>query len=243
MNTETITIKDHMNPDRDRTNEKLWKRNLNDLRETFIERYIRSGFIPKYMITRNYYYHVHDIDKVEEDNDRVNKVLGDLFNQRGIIDYEIGIDHFIERHKDKIVRKVGQEDEWIVKRGSFHVHTLLCNIDDKVVTRPNRKIRKILKKIYGKDGISENMIKTRWGLNHIKKILINYSLRDRCGFIGNSVNSLDIQDSSDYSSYDGYTGWKGMVSYVTKDMYSIDRIDEVFDFKNNKTLRGLKTKI
>ena len=62
MNTETITIKDHMNPDRDRTNEKLWKRNLNDLRETFIERYIRSGFIPKYMITRNYYYHVHDID-------------------------------------------------------------------------------------------------------------------------------------------------------------------------------------
>ena len=98
----------------DKHKDKTWKKNLNSIRETFIESYIRSGLIPEYMITRNYYYHVHDIDKVEEDNDRVNKVLGDLFNQRGIIDYEIGIDHFIERHKDKIVRKVGQEDECIV---------------------------------------------------------------------------------------------------------------------------------
>ena len=30
-----------------------------------------------------------------------------------------------------------------------------------------------------------------------------------------------------------------MVSYVTKDMYSIDSIDEIFDYKNNKTLRGM----
>ena len=107
-------------------------------------------------------------------------------------------------------------------------------MDERVLTRPNRKIKKLIQKIYGQKGIPDKEDKETTIM-----CLIDYALRDRCSFIGHSNNSLDIRNSRHYAGYGGYTGWKGMVSYVTKDMYSIDSIDEIFDYKNNKTLRGM----
>ena len=212
--------------------EKLWKYRRDYMRETFIENYITSGLIPTYMITRNYYYEEHGREKVIRNNSRVGKVLEDLFNPRNKVEYAVGIDHFIERHKDSL--GLNEKDEWVVKKGSYHVHTLISDMDERVLTRPNRKIKKLIQKIYGQKGIPDKEDKETTIM-----CLIDYALRDRCSFIGHSNNSLDIRNSRHYAGYGGYTGWKGMVSYVTKDMYSIDSIDEIFDYKNNKTLRGM----
>ncbi len=221
----------------DKHKDKTWKKNLNSIRETFIESYIRSGLIPEYMITRNYYYDVYSRNKVINDNKRVSNVLGDLFNPRDSKEYRLGVTHFIERHKDSFEKN--EDNEWVVKLGSFHVHTLVSGIDDKVITRPNRKLKKLIKRVFDHKVVPRSFYETQWGSTFVKKCLIENALRDpeRCSFIGHSKNSLDIQSTEEYAGYDGYTGWKGMVSYVTKNMYNIDNIDEVFDFDNNKLLR------
>jgi hypothetical protein len=65
---------------------------------------------------------------------------------------------------------------------------------------------------------------------------MEYAIRQRCDFIGNSKNSLDIQIKEEYSSYQGYKGWKGMVAYCTKKMYNVDNIDEIYDQVNSYIL-------
>ena len=224
----------HKTDEYDKHKDKTWKKNLNSIRETFMEGYIRSGLIPEYMITRNYYYDVHSRNKVIKDNKRVSNILGDLFNPRDSKEYRLGISHFIERHKDSLEKN--KDNEWVVKLGSFHVHTLVSGIDDKVITRPNRKLKKLIKRVFDHKVVPRSFYKTNWDRNFVKKCLIENALRDRCSFIGHSKNSLDIQQSEEYAGYDGYYGWKGFVSYVTKKMYNIDNIDEVFDFDNNKLL-------
>ena len=48
--------------------------------------------------------------------------------------------------------------------------------------------------------------------------------------------SIDIQPSDEYGSFDGYKGWKGQVAYVTKNMYNVDNIVEIYDSKNSSVL-------
>ena len=45
-----------------------------------------------------------------------------------------------------------------------------------------------------------------------------------------------ISNRDEYGSYDGYIGWKGMVAYVTKTMYNVDNIVEVYDRENSSIL-------
>ena len=78
--------------------------NQTHIRETIIDEY-SNGIPPSYMITRSYHYDQQDRDLVQEHNDRINRVLDDLFNPRGMSDRWIQKDHFIERHKDKLVKK------------------------------------------------------------------------------------------------------------------------------------------
>jgi hypothetical protein len=230
---------------------KRWHINQNNIRDTFIDEYVNSGYKPTYMITRTYYYEQNDIKKVKEDNKRMNNVIEDFLNQRSVNDYYINKDHFIEQHKDKLVKKTKKpvlntiikewELDWDgssieIKQGGFHVHSLLSEIDDSVVLNPNGKIRKAIEKIYGLDTIPISLRESDEGLMRVKTDLLEYALRKRCDFIGNSQMSLDIQVSQEYGSFDGYKGWKGMVAYVTKTMYNVDNIVQVYDYDNSDIL-------
>jgi hypothetical protein len=181
----------------------------------------------------------------------MNNVIDDFLNPRSSGDYYICKDHFIEQHKDKLVKKTKKpvlntiikewELDWDgssveIKKGGFHVHSLFSEIDDNVVLNPNGKIRKAIEKIYGLDTIPISLLESDEGLTRVKTDLLEYALRKRCDFIGDSQMSLDIQVSHEYGSFDGYRGWKGMVAYVTKTMYNVDNIVQVYDYDNSDIL-------
>jgi len=105
-----------------------------------------------------------------------------------------------------------------------------------VVLNPNGKIRKAIEKIYGLDTIPISLLESDEGLTRVKTDLLEYALRRRCDFIGDSRMSLDIQVSQEYDSFDGYKGWKGLVAYVTKSMYNVDNIVQVYDYENSDIL-------
>ena len=238
----------HQNFIKDKHQNKKWRINQNHIRDTFIEEYNNSPYIPTYMITRNYHYDEYNIDRVKSDNKRINMVIEDFLNPRGMSEYFICKDHFIERHKDKLVEKKTikrktKEDVYDfdfameIKPGGFHVHTLFSQIDDDIVLNPNSKIRKSLDKIYGWDQIPISLMQDEEGMNRVKSDLIEYAIRQRCDFIGNSKESIDIQVKEEYAEYDGYRSWKGMVAYCTKNMYNVDNIDEIYDQENSYILK------
>ena len=239
----------HKEDTNDTNKDKRWKINQNHIRETFIEEYSSSGYRPGYLITRNYYYDQQDRYEVVAHNDRMNRVLDDFFNPRGKSEYELTHDHFIERHKDQLVKKDPKailntitdeyELDWCqveIKRGGFHVHTLLSEIDDDVVLHPNKKIRKAIERIYGMDQVPVSLLQSEEGMTQLKTDLIDYAIRQRCDFLGNSKDSLDITPEAEYEGYDGYRGWKGLIAYVTKNMYNVDNMVEIYDSKNSTIL-------
>jgi len=228
-----------------------WKINQNNIRDTFMDEYVSSGYKPAYMVTRSYYYEQNNIKEVKEDNKRMNDVLDDFLNPRLSNDYYISKNHFIEQHKDKLVKKSKRpvlntiikewELDWDgssveIQKGGFHVHSLFSEIDDDVVLNPNGKIRKSIEKIYGLDTIPISLLESDEGLTRIKTDLLEYAIRKRCDFVGKGQLSLDIQASSEYGSFDGYRGWKGMVAYCTKTMYNVDNIVQVYDYDNSDIL-------
>ena len=228
-----------------------WKINQNNIRDTFIDEYASSGYKPAYMVTRSYYYEQNNIKEVKEDNKRMNDVLNDFLNPRFSNDYSISKNHFIEQHKDKLVKKSKRpvlntiikelELDWDgssveIQKGGFHVHSLFSEIDDNVVLNPNGKIRKSIEKIYGLDTIPISLLESDEGLTRVKTDLLEYAIRKRCDFVDKGQLSLDIQESSEYGSFDGYRGWKGMVAYCTKTMYNVDNIVQVYDYDNSDIL-------
>ena len=228
--------------------------NKNHIRDTFIDEYNRSGFVPQYMITRVYYYDQHNIKNVRKHNDRVNRVIDDFFNPRGIDKYYLMKDHFIEQHKSKLIKKEKiqvrntitneYELDWDgssveIKEGSFHIHSLISGIDDMVVLNPNGKIRNAIPRIYGIETIPISLLESEEGLTRVKTDLLDYAIRERCDFIGTSGKAIDIQSAQDYGTYDGFRGWKGMVAYVTKEMYNVENIVQVYDYENSGILGHL----
>ena len=235
----------------DKHKDKQWRINQSHIIDTFIEEYNSSGFIPSYMITRNYYYVMRNRDKVLEHNERIGNVINDMFNPRSASNYHILCDHYIERHKDKMVKKaedkrpilntITQEIEFDfsnvhIQKGGFHVHTLVSEISDEVIIQPNSKIRKSIERIYGTDQIPVSLLQDDWGMTKIKTDIMDYTIRKRCDFIGNSIDTIDITPVTEYDGFDGYKGWKGMVAYVCKTMYNVDNMVEVYDHKNNTIL-------
>jgi len=236
----------HQSEPNPRHKNKRWKINQNHIRDTMIDEYSR-GFRPEYLITRVYHYDQQSRDKVVEDNKRMNNVVNDFFNPRGKSDYHISLDHFVERHKDKLVKKEriqvkdtildDYEFDWRmeVRKGGFHIHTLISEISDEVVLTGPKKVRDAIDRIYG---IGEIPLSLRddEGLVRVKTDLLEHSIRNRCDFVSNSNQSIDIQIASEYSGYDGYKGWKGMVAYVTKNMYNVDNMVEIYDKDNSQVL-------
>ena len=226
---------------------KGWRINQTHIRETIIDEYKRSCPPPSYMVTRSYHYDQQDREEVERHNERINRVLDDLFNPRGMSDRWIQKDHFIERHKDKLVKKHPVKvkdtllDEWEfdwqkeVKKGGFHVHTLLSDPPDDAIWNPSKRIRDLIERIYGLDEIPVSL-RDEEGLVRVKTDLIERALRDRCDFVSTSHMSLDIQPSDEYGEFDGYRGWQGQVAYITKNMYNVDNIIEIYDSKNSSVL-------
>jgi hypothetical protein len=225
---------------------KNWRINRTHIRETIIDEY-SNGIQPRYMITRSYHYDQQDRSLVEEHNDRINMVLDDFFNPRGMPDRWIQKDHFIERHKDKLVRKEEvqvkntildeMEFDWRmeIKKGGFHVHSLISDPPDDAVWCPSSRVQKAIERVYGMDEIPISL-RNDEGLVMVKKELIERALRDRCDFMSTSHMSIDIHPSDEYGSFDGYRGWKGQVAYVTKNMYNVDNIVEIYDSKNSTVL-------
>jgi len=241
----------HQEEEDEKYSTKRWKINQNHIRDTFIDEYSNSGFKPEYMVTRTYYYEQDNIKEVKEDNKRVNDVIDDFFNPRESSKYCIIKDHFIEQHKDKLVKKTKKPvlntimNEWEldwdgtsveIKKGGFHTHSLFSGIDDNIVLNPNGQIRKAIEKIYGLDTIPISLLESEEGLDKVKRDLLDYAMRRRCDFIGKSSMSLDIQSAQEYGRFDGYKGWKGIVAYVTKTMYNIDNIVQVYDYENSEIL-------
>ena len=230
---------------------KRWYINKNHIRDTFIDEYGYSGYKPCYMVTRTYYYEQNDIKKVKEDNKRMNNVVEDILNPRNKPDYYICKDHFIETHKDKLVKKEKKPvlntimQEWEldwdggsleIRKGGFHVHTLFSEIDDSVILNPNGKVRKLIEKIYGLDTIPVSLLESDEGMTRVKTELLEYVIRQRCDFIGKGQLGLDIQVAEEYGHFDGYRGWKGLVAYVTKMMYNVDNIVQIYDYENSDIL-------
>jgi len=226
--------------------DKGWRINQNHIRETFMEEY--SYVKPAYMITRSYYDEQDDRESIVVNNRRMNDVIDDFFNPRGSGEYYITKDHFIERHKDKLVKKspyrvldtLMQEYEmdWCVevKRGGFHVHTLVGPIDDKVIDNPNSRIRKSVPYIYGIEQYPYSLRQDDEGRERIKMDLLEYAIRGRCDFVGNSRQGVDITPVDECKAFDGYSGWRGMVAYVTKTIYNVDMLLEVYDDRNSDIL-------
>lgn len=236
----------HSTHTKSKTTDKRWKVNKDHIRDTLIEAY-EEGFKPSFMLTRSYHYDEQDRDRVVSHNSRINDVVNDFFDPRRKSNVPICLDHFMERHKDKLVKKNRQRvkdtirNEWEhdwgmeIKKGGFHTHTLVSYIPDELVLEGSSRVRKAIDKIYG---IGEIPISLREeeGLERVKQDLLEYAIRDRCDFIGNSDMSIDVKIEGEYESYDGYRGWKGMVAYVTKDMYNVDKMVEIYDTENNYVL-------
>ena len=87
--------------------------------------------------------------------------------------------------------------------------------------------------VYGMDNPPLSLCKTDEGLKQIKRDLLNYEIRNRCDFLGNSKDSLDITSADEKAGYDGFAGWKGIVAYCLKDVYNVDTLLEVYDDTNS----------
>ena len=213
-----------------------WKKNLLQMREKIIDQYNDSGTVPEYMITRSYVQHESDRQLVIRNNKRVNAVIDDLFNPRRVNNYHLSKDHFLERHKDELIE---ENDEWKIRVGGFHVHTLISHINEDTFIKPNRNIRKSLNHIYGREVTPIELVKEK-GKNEVVRQLLTHNITRTCGFVGTGKSSINIVGSSDHKEFDGYTGWKGLISYCTKQMYNTDKIIEIYDHQNSSSLLTTK---
>ena len=221
---------------KDKYEDKNWKQNLTLMREKIIDQYNQKNSIPEYMITRSYVRYESDRRLVVRNNKRINAVIDDLFNPRRKKDYHLSKDHFLERHKDQLIE---ENEEWRVRVGGFHVHTLITSIDDQVFKKPNRNIRKSLNHIYGREITPIDLVREK-GKDQVVRELLTHNITRRCGFVGTGKNSLNIIGSSDHKDFDGYTGWMGLISYCTKQMYNTDKIIEIYDHQNSSSLLTTK---
>jgi len=237
----------HNNID-DKHSGKKWRTTQLSIINAFIEEYNASGFYPEYFITRNYWYKQYNRDKVVENNKRLTNVINDFIKPTN--SKPIFIDHFIEKHKDK-QRTIKDDDAKIVLvkntisgqyeddveyeliEGSYHTHTIVTGIDDDKIFYPNCKIQSAIENVYGMERPPISLLETDEGLIKIKKDLLNYEIRKRCNFLGNSKESLDITPANENAGRDGFQGWKGLVAYCLKDVYNVDTLLEVYDDKNS----------
>ena len=227
---------------------KKWRTTQLSITNTFIEEYNASGFYPEYLITRNYWYKQSNRDKVVEHNKRLTNVVMDFIKPTNI--KPIFIDHFIEKHKDK-QRSIKDDDAKIVLvkntisgqyeddveyeliEGTYHTHTIVTGIDDDKIFYPNCKIQSAIENVYGMERPPISLLETDEGLKKIKKDLLNYEIRKRCNFLGNSKDSLDITSADEKAGRDGFQGWKGIVAYCLKNVYNVDTLLEIYDDKNS----------
>ena len=227
---------------------KKWRTTQLSIINTFIEEYNASGFYPEYLITRNYWYKQSNRDKVVEHNKRLTNVVMDFIKPTNI--KPIFIDHFIEKHKDK-QRSIKDDDAKIVLvkntisgqyeddveyeliEGAYHTHTIVTGIDDDKIFYPNCKIQSAIENVYGMERPPISLLETDEGLKKIKKDLLNYEIRKRCNFLGNSKDSLDITSADEKAGRDGFQGWKGIVAYCLKNVYNVDTLLEIYDDKNS----------
>ena len=230
------------------TIKKRWRINRDHIRDTFIDEYNHSGYRPNYLITVSYWYDEYDRKQVQKNNKRINDVVGDFFNPKQSERFITTLDHFIEVGKKKLVKTkpklvkglMGMEYDWDteIEEGTYHSHSLMSYIPDECITKPLKKVRDAIDRVYGIGEIPCSL-RDDEGLEQVKVDLLNYAIRNRCDFIGNGKESLDITPTDEYGVYDGYKGWKGSIAYVTKDMYNVDKILEVYDQENSSILGGL----
>jgi len=232
----------------DKHSGKKWRTTQLSIINAFIEEYNASGFIPEYLITRNYWYRQSNRDNVVKHNKRLTNVINDFVKPTN--SKPVFIDHFMEKHKDK--QKTKDDDnakiilvkntisgeyeddvEYEVVEGSYHIHTIITGFDDDKIFYPNCKIQSAIEMIYGMDKPPISLLETDEGIKKIKKDLLNYEIRNRCDFLGNSKDSLDITPANDKAGFKGFQGWKGLVAYCLDDVYNVDTLLDVYDDTNS----------
>jgi len=231
---------------------KQWKINQDHIRSTFIDHYIGCGLIPCYLVSVSYWYDEYNREKVEANNDRFNKVINDFFNRYKKDNYALYVDHFIERresrlddnheNKKQVLNTITNQHEYDwsnreVIQGSFDSHHLISHIPDEVIRQPGKRVMNAIDNVYGGNGLPSH-VRDEHRIEEVKCDLIDYALRKRCGFIGHGKQSLDVRPTDPRKSFDGYSGWKGALSYCTKQMYSVDKMLEVYDYRNSNILKG-----
>lgn len=235
-------------------NAKQWRLNIDHFRHELIGLYGETGLIPCFLVTVSYYDCIYDRSLIQKRANRISKVIVDFFNRYGKAKYHISLDHFIERfgdkldgqeeHKTLVFNTVTQEMEsdWCnreIVRGGFHSHFLVSHIPDEIILTPGTRVMKALKGIYGSHELPMHLM-SQGRIEDVKCDLLNFALRDRCDFIGNSDRSLDVRPVRPDKRFDGYLGWKGVVAYVTKKMYNSDQFLEVYDHINSNILTGVR---
>lgn len=234
-------------------NRRRWRINRDHIRNTFIEHYIDSGLTPYYLVSVSYWYDEHNRERVEENNDRFNKVINDFFNRYGKDDLTLYVDHFIERREDRLDNKIENkrqilntitnqyESDWSnreIIEGSLDSHHLISYIPDEIIRKPGKRVTNAIDNVYGRNGLPFHL-RDEDRIEEVKCDLIDHVLRKRCGFIGHGEQSLDVRPTDPRKGFDGYSGWKGAVAYVTKQMYNVDKILEVYDYRNSNIFKGV----
>jgi hypothetical protein len=95
------------------------------------------------------------------------------------------------------------------------------------------KIQSAIEMVYGMDKPPISLLETDEGLKKIKKDLLNYEIRNRCDFLGNSKDSLKIVSADEKAGFKGFQGWKGIVAYCLDDVYNVDTLLEIYDDTNS----------
>jgi hypothetical protein len=226
------------------TNENTFQ---NMVRNNFIQAYEDLGQQPQFMVSISYFVKEMSLDRVKQNNKRINDVLDDLFNPRRMGNFYLCKDHFVERRDRKLKRTSAVRVKNTITgnyeydfnaeifQGSFDTHHLIGPIKESVIDKPNGNIRNAFDKIYPYGRLPTDS----WGdpdYIAIHKDLIDYVIRGRCSqFVGNSSQCLNSIETNDQKYYDGFSDYRGLVAYVTKNIKTAEDLLIGYDSDNSDT--------
>ena len=236
---------------------KQYKFNLYQLRKNIITKIKNSSCaVPHYHIILSYYQKHRHREIITKQHRFIRNRMEECFNPRyrGCIT-KSSYFFFIERHKRKLISSDGNtyyffnqiktdnqvlntqfgykeydEVDKEISNGAFHSHILKSEINDLVMSHPNKKLQKVLKKATGLEYIPLDVTTTE--LQQIKIDCIKEICRES-SIVGNGKAGTEVVTVNPKYQYDGFYGYEGFIAYATKTCYNPDRMAEVIDGSNS----------
>lgn len=236
---------------------KEWKFNLFQLRSNIINQIEYSKIqLPEYHIILSYHQNIKNRSVITSNHRYLRHSFYETFAPKHKSNPSIfSLFFFIERYKTRLLSSDGntyylfnriKTDNKVtdtitntveydlydseVVRGSFHSHILTSSISSEVLSKPNKKLRKLLLEVTGNEYLPNNIDKAL--LSEVKKSLIT-ALCKKSDLVGNSGAAVKVVTQSPTYGYDGFYGWKGLIAYTTKTCYNADMMVEVVDGDNS----------